>query len=69
MADAPDNLVLQLLRRIDERTVRMAEDIHDLKVHVTSLEENMAGLNRRIDRIENRLDRIERRLDLADAAH
>ena len=69
MVDAPDNLVLQLLHRIDERTMRMAEDIHDLKVRVTSLEENMAVLNRRIDRIEDRLDRIERRLDLVDAPH
>ena len=67
MADEPDNLVLQYLRRLDERTMRMAEDIHDLKIRMTSFEENMAVMNRRIDRIEVRLDRIEARLGLVEA--
>jgi hypothetical protein len=53
---------LALLRRIDERTERMAEDLHDLKV-----EANLAAMNRRMDRFESRLERIERRLELADA--
>lgn len=67
MADEPDNLVLQYLRRLDERTARMAQDIHDLKIRMTSFEENMAVMNRRIDRIEDRLDRIETRLGLVEA--
>ena len=66
MADQPDNLVLALLRRIDERTERMADDLHDLKVRVTSVEEGLSGVNRRLDRVEIRIDRIERRLEISE---
>ena len=69
MAGDPDNIVLVLLRKIDERTERMAEDLQDLKVRVTSVEEGLAGVNRRLDRLEGRVERIERRLELTDAAH
>ena len=69
MADEPDNLVLQLLRRIDAKVDRLAEEVHDLKIPMTSMEENMAVMSRRIDRIEARLDRIEHRLDLVDQPH
>ena len=58
---------LALLRRIDERTERMAEDLHDLKVRMSSVEANLAAMNRRMDRFEMHLERIERRLELADA--
>ena len=69
MADTPDNLVLTLLRKIDQRTERMADDLQDLKVRVTSVEEGLAGVNRRLDRVELRIDRIEPRLELSDASH
>jgi archaellum component FlaC len=67
MASEPDNVVLALLRRIDERTARMADDLADIKVRVTSLEEGFAGVHRRLDRLEQRVERIERRLELSDA--
>ena len=69
MADEPENVVLVLLRRIDERTERMADDLQDLKVRVTSVEEGLAGVNRRLDRLESRMERVERRLELTDAGH
>jgi archaellum component FlaC len=69
MADEPDNIVLAPLRKIDQRTERMAEDLHDLKVRVTSVEEGLAGVNRRLDRLEIRFERVEKRLELSDAAH
>jgi len=69
MANEPDNVVLVLLRKIDERTAWMADDLQDLKVRVTSVEEGLAGVNRRLDRLDTRVDRIERRLELTDAAH
>jgi archaellum component FlaC len=69
MASEPDNVVLVLLRKIDERTERMAGDLQDLKVRITSVEEGLAGVNRRLDRLEGRVERIERRLELTDAAH
>lgn len=66
MTDEPNNVVLVLLRRIDERTQRMADDLNDLKVRVTHVEEGLAGVNRRLDRLEQRVERIERRLDLVE---
>jgi predicted nucleic acid-binding Zn-ribbon protein len=66
MADDPDNLVLQLLRRMDMKLDRVIEDVQDLKIRMTHVEEGLAGVNRRIDRVELRLDRIEKHLDLVD---
>ncbi len=65
----PDNIVLVYLRRIDEKVDRLSDDVRDLKVRMTAVEENLAGVHRRIDRIELRLDRIERRLDLVEDPH
>ncbi|PZA12110.1 hypothetical protein DNX69_08800 [Rhodopseudomonas palustris] len=69
MADEPDNLVLTYLRRMDAKLDRVIDDVHDLKVGMTGVEEGLAGVNRRLDRLEVRVDRIERRLDLADQPH
>jgi archaellum component FlaC len=69
MADEPDNLVLVYLRRMDEKLDRVLDDMRDLKVRTTGVEEGLVGVNRRLDRIEMRVDRIERRLDLVDQPH
>jgi archaellum component FlaC len=66
MANEPDNMVLVYLRRIDERVARLAEDMGDMKVRMTSVEESIVGLQRRMDRLEQRIERIERRLDLTE---
>jgi predicted nuclease with TOPRIM domain len=68
MADEPGNLVLQYLRRMDAKLDRLMEDVRDLKVRMSMVEEGLALLNRRMDRFEQRLDRIEKRLDLVDQA-
>ena len=69
MADEPDKLVLQYLRRIDQRVERLMFDLQDLKVRMTNVEEGLAGVDRRLDRLEERVERIERRLDLVDVPH
>ncbi len=66
MADEPENLVLRYLRGIDQKVDRLLDDVSDLKVRMTGVEEGLAGVNRRLDRLEHRVDRIERRLDLVD---
>jgi predicted nucleic acid-binding Zn-ribbon protein len=73
MSEDVDSLVLRYLRRIDEKVDRLAADVADLKVRMTLVEQQLAGmagqyagLSARIDRIELRLERIERRLDLAE---
>ena len=66
MAGQPDNLVLEMLRRVDGKLDRVIDDLGDLKIRTTHVEEGLAGVNRRLDRIETRVDRIEKRLDLTD---
>jgi chromosome segregation ATPase len=66
MADEPDNLVLEILRRVDRKVDQAVEDLRDLKTRMTAVESGLAGVQRRIDRVEERLERIERRLELAD---
>lgn len=74
MADEIENHTLKLLQlmreqmnRMDAKLDRVLDDMHDLKMRVTNMEENAAGVHRRLDRIEYRLDRIEKRLDLVEA--
>jgi archaellum component FlaC len=66
MADEPENMTLIFLGRIDERTQRMADDLKDVKVRMTHVEEGLAGVNGRLDRVEERFERIGRQLDLVD---
>ena len=73
MADEPSNLLLEYMRRFDAKLDGVIEDVGDLKVRMTSLEERyahvkmgLAVVQRRIDRVDQPLDRIERRLDLVE---
>ena len=68
MADESENLVLRYLRRIDDKLDRVVDDVRELKIRMTAVEENLASLNRRFDRLEARVDRIERRLELTETA-
>lgn len=61
------HLTLALLRKVDQRTERMAEDMKNLKLRMSSVEANLAQVDRRMDRFEERLERIERRLELSGA--
>jgi hypothetical protein len=69
MADQPDNILLQYMRRFDEKLDRVIDEMLDVKVRLTAVEEGLAGINRRLDRLEIRVERIERRLDLVDQPH
>ncbi len=69
MVDEQENVILALLRRMDAKLDRVIDDVQDLKVRMTAVEEALVGVHRRLDRLEVRVERIERRLDLVDAAH
>lgn len=67
----PENLMLRMLRDIDRKVDRLSEQIIDLTLRASALEQGLTlvnsrlgGLSARVDRIEARLDRIERRLEL-----
>jgi archaellum component FlaC len=66
MADEVENLVLVMLRKIDSRLDRFGDDLHNLKVGMSFVEEGLGGVNRRLDRVDTRLDQIEKRLDLVE---
>ena len=68
MTIEPENLILEMLRRLDRKVDRLAEDVADLKTRMTAVEEGLAGVNRRLGRLEALVDRIEHRLDLAETS-
>jgi hypothetical protein len=76
VADEPESLVLEYLRRFDvqlkgfdAKLDRLGDDVRDMSVRLAHVEENLAGVHRRLDRLDMRVDRIERRLELIDAPH
>ncbi len=80
MSDAPDNLILVYLRRIDAKVDQLGEDVYDLKGRVSAVEMGLNAVRRdlvllaetdarqqvAIDRHGERFDRIEHRLDLRE---
>jgi hypothetical protein len=70
-----ENVILEHLRHIRARVDQVAEDLGTMKLRLSSLESQVAGLHgdnaighQRMDRIESRLERIERRRDLYEPA-
>ena len=53
----------EYLRRMDAKLDRLIEDMDDMKVRLTSLEENYGATSRRLDRIERDIAHIMKRLD------
>ena len=74
MTDEVGNLVLEQLRHMRRTLDFVAQDVADLKLRMSAVENHLgqiqiqvAGLNGRMDRFDERLTRIERRLELVDA--
>lgn len=67
MSNGPDNVVLTLLRRVDKKLDRVVDDVHDIKLRMTGVEENLAGMQGRTGRFENRVGRVEECLELSDS--
>ena len=61
------NIVLELLREMRNKLDDISGDLHDVKVRTTSIEEGLAGVNRRLDRNDERLERIDKHLIPQDA--
>lgn len=72
----PENIILQYLRRFDERQGRFEGALREFGARLTSLERWIAAThsdltNHRdeLEGIKDRLNRVERRLDLNDPQH
>lgn len=73
MTDDVGNLILERLKRIDQRLSGIEDDVSELKTRATAVDEHiggmfitLSGVNSRLDRFDDRMKRMERRLDLAD---
>jgi hypothetical protein len=67
MNENVENIILERLRRMDDKLDRIDGQVRECRDRLGHLEQSYATLSRRVDRIDDRLDRIERRLDLQDA--
>ena len=66
MSEAPDNLVLTLLRAIRGDIGDIKADISEIKERLGFLEAQYASLSRRLDRLGGDVERIKTRLGLVD---
>ena len=73
MADKVENLILERLKRIDQRLETIEDGLSELKTRATAVDEHiggmfitLSGVNTRLDRIDDRMKRIARRLDLSE---
>jgi archaellum component FlaC len=71
MTENVENLILERLRRMDERLGNMEDDIRGIKTRASAIDEHLAGmlislggLNSRMDKFDEPVARIERRLEL-----
>jgi archaellum component FlaC len=69
MADEPESVLLEYMRRSDRKLNDLIDDVREVKIRMTGVEEGLAGVNRRLDRVEARIERVERRLELTDVPH
>jgi predicted nuclease with TOPRIM domain len=59
-------LVVPFLQKLQANMADVKEDLHHIKVRVSSMEENVGGMNRRFDRLDTKVERIEKRLGLIE---
>ena len=76
MTDGVTNLSLDVLRRIEERMPAMAQkldrvanDLHDVKLRMTALDDDLVVVHQRLGRLDHRLDRVEQALDQIETPH
>jgi archaellum component FlaC len=69
-----NELIYAVLQRMQGDMSDVKNDIGDLKLRMSAVEDHLAtvivsitGLNHRMDRFDERFGRVERRLDLTDA--
>lgn len=67
MNDNVESLIIERLRRIEDKLDTEIERGMETRERLGHLEEGIASISRRVDRIDSRLDRIERRLELQEA--
>jgi len=74
MTDETENLVLEILKKIQSDVVFIRQDVNDLKIRTASVENHLAALHlylvqvgARVDTLGRRIERVETRLGLIEA--
>jgi K+/H+ antiporter YhaU regulatory subunit KhtT len=74
MANEPENLILRMLRSLDEKMDTILDRLLDLTARVSSIADQLVGVRTDLVRLEHcmdhfdqRLQRIDRRLNLTEA--
>jgi len=73
MSDVTNELLFEVLKRIQTKLDTLEQKIDDLGVRLLAVEQHMSALqiseyrqNSELDRLRSRIERIEKRLDLVD---
>jgi predicted nucleic acid-binding Zn-ribbon protein len=76
MAEEPNNLMLEILRRLQADMADLKEGQRTTNVHLAAIESHMAGFHLTVSAhtdepagLRQRIERIERRLELTDASN
>ncbi len=69
MAEATNELIVQVLQRIQGDLADLKIDTCEIRQRIGSLEVQMFGMPMRMDRRDEPMERIMRRLDLIDDIH
>lgn len=74
MTDDTENLLLEILKRMQIDMAELKADMSDIKLRVTAAEDHLAtvvmsiaGISHRLDRLADRVGRIDTRLDLSES--
>jgi hypothetical protein len=67
MSDAPQSLVLELLRAIRGDIGELKADMIEVNERLGDIERQYASLSRRVDRVGGDVELIKRRLELTEA--
>jgi hypothetical protein len=75
MAEQPNSLVLEILRRLQADMADVKEGLRTTNVHLAAIESHMAGFHLTVashtdelSHLRQRIERIERRLELTDTS-
>jgi hypothetical protein len=69
MAEATNELIVEILRRVQADVSDVKVDMRELRPRVGIIERQIADLSVRMDRRDEMMERVMRRLELGETSH
>jgi hypothetical protein len=69
MAEATNELIVEILRRVQADVSDVKVDMRELRSRVGIIERQIADLSVRMDRRDEMMERVMRRLELGETSH